>query len=126
MNKPTSFEEACVMIGKTPEQVLPEAALAVLTPREVLSRKVDTITKAINRPDYKPNHADTNEPKYWPYHEIIEDEDAPFGFRLVYRGCVCGHVFASLGARLPFETSEGAVYMGKTFAQLYKDLLTAE
>ncbi len=125
-HQPTSFEDACKIMGHNPDEVISQEAMKYLTPREVLSRKVDYITCCINGPEYKADHADTSEWKHWPAFNIIKDKKAPFGFRLSFYGCVCGYDFSNLGARLPFETEDGAIYMGETFTELYKELLVAE
>ncbi len=126
MNKPKSFEDACLIMGTTPEAVISEEARKYLTPREVLSREIDYITCCINGPNYKPDHKNKNEPKYWPSFYMVLDDSRPFGF------CLAAYVYifdfspSNLGARLPFATEEGAVYMSKTFADKYAELLVAE
>jgi hypothetical protein len=126
MNKPTSFAEACHMMGTTAEEAISEEARKYLTPREVLSREIDYITCCINGPDYKPDHKNTKDPKFWPWFHIILDDSCSFGFRLACYGDVYAHSGASLGARLPFATADGARYMGETFADKYAELLVAE
>ena len=126
MNKPKSFEDACLIMGTTPEAVISEEARKYLTPREILSREIDWITCCINGPDYKPEHKNTSEPKFWPWFHIVLDASSPFGFRLAYHVCVYGSSLSTLGARLPFATEAGAIYMGETFADKYAELLVAE
>lgn len=126
MNKPKSFADACLMMGTTPEVVISEKARKYLTPREVLSREIDYITCCINGPDYKPDHKNTREPKFWPWFRIVLDASSPFGFRLACNDCGYDHSYSSLGARLPFATEAGARYMGETFADKYAELLVAE
>lgn len=126
MNKPKSFEDACRIMGTTPEAVISEEARKHLTPREILSREIDYITCCINGPDYKPDHKNHSQPKYWPWFRIALDASSPFGFRLAYDGCGCDRSISALGARLPFATEAGAIYMGETFANKYAELLVAE
>lgn len=126
MNKPKSFEDACRIMGTIPEAVISEVARKYLTPREILSREIDYITCCINGPDYKHDYKNTIEPKYWPWFRLVLDASSPFGFFLEYFGHDADHGLSRLGARLPFATEAGAIYMGETFADKYAELLVAE
>ncbi len=126
MNKPKSFEDACRIMGTTPEAVISEEARKYSTTREVLSREIDWITCCINGPDYKPDHKKNSELKCWPWFRIFLDASSPFGFRLAFDAFAYGRSYSGLGARLPFATEAGAIYMGETFADKYAELLVAE
>ncbi len=79
--------------------------------------------RVFNRPDWKPDIADTKQRKHSAYANVIKDEEAPFGFRLSFGGYDCDDGCSALGARPEFERQENAVYVFKTFTSDYEGYL---
>ena len=120
--KLTTFAAVCAAMGKNEaEYAVPEAA----QPAEKAAinlEQVKLLTKAANG-DEKPNMADTNQWKYFPYFRIIPNGERPFGFRLAFDVCGRALVYANLGARPFFYLDSGnAVHAGKTFTEIYTEL----
>lgn len=59
------------------------------------------------------NMADTNQLKYYPWHNIIPDKKVPAGFRLSFDACRYVFSNASLGVRPYFNTNIDATHVGK-------------
>lgn len=78
--------------------------------------KLEFVAKAMNG-GWTPNWEDGNELKWLPRFKM-----APFGFD----GTVCGAwaAFSGTGSRLCFKTQKRAELAGKTFTELYKQMMT--
>lgn len=118
----TSYEEACERVGVEP---LTEERIKALElrPDEVARKKLEVITAALNE-GWSPDWNNTNEYKYYPYFYIEpRKHGADAGL-----SCTCAHntasnTHATLGSRLCFHDHETARYAGKTFTELYEQLL---
>jgi hypothetical protein len=104
------FEEAgvsasdyVILTDATPRQ-----AVNVCIDRLMLLQKVFNSGKKIDT-------SDTSQNKYYPYFNIIKDNDAPGGFRLSFVGSVYDDDGAGLGVRPHFIKREDSDYVGKQF-----------
>lgn len=118
----TSYEEACERVGVEP---LTEERIKALElrPDEVARKKLEVITAALNE-GWSPDWNNTNEYKYYPYF-YIEPRN-----RGAYAGRSCTHTdyaasltSAAIGSRLCFHEPDAARYAGRTFTELYEQLL---
>lgn len=85
--------------------------------------KLKLICKVFNG-DKKPNLADTDQYKYYPWAWIEEKEDGddrPFGFRLSFGVCVYGRSRAALGARPYLLDRDYVRHVFETFKQEYEE-----
>lgn len=85
--------------------------------------KLKLICKVFNG-DKKPNLADTDQNKYYPWawiEEKDEQDDRPFGFRLSFGGCDCGNSSAFLGARPYLLDREYVRHVFETFKKEYEE-----
>ena len=118
----TSYEEACERVGVEP---LTEERIKALElrPDEVARKKLEVITAALNE-GWSPDWNNTNEYKYYPYFYIAPRKyGAAAGLSCagtIYSASITG---ASVGSRLCFHDHETARYAGKTFTELFEQLL---
>ena len=116
-----SFDEACTRLAISNE--LPDvSAWPVNLQKHLTATYMLSKILEVNNGDWKPDLGDTNQWKYYPWFEIIKDGSS--GFRLSYRVCGCVSSRADLGVRLACKSSELAEFMGETFPEIYKDLLS--
>lgn len=118
----TSYEEACERVGVEP---LTEERIKALElrPDEVARKKLEVITAALNE-GWSPDWNNTNEYKYYPYFYIeSRKHGASAGLSYANTYSAASHTGALLGSRLCFHDHETARYAGKTFAELYEQLL---
>ena len=106
-----SFEDACIVLNKQPESLLP----AGLQPCDIAFIKLRIIAEALNE-GWQPDWSNYREYKYYPWFNM----DNGFSF-YVY---VYNSANSNVGSRLCFKSSDLAEYAGKTFTDLYKDMLT--
>jgi hypothetical protein len=119
-NLVTSFEEACTQLGISSE--LPDVSTFPENLRKhvIATYKLSKILE-VNNGDWKPNIADISQWKYFPWFRIISDGASGFG--LSFDGYGYDLALTGLGVRLACANAELAKFMGKTFTDLYKDLL---
>lgn len=122
MKKVTSFEEACTLLGIDPNALpdvsnLPEEFRNAI----ICQYKLMVITKAVNE-GKEPNWADNDEPKYFPWYEVVVDKSKASGFGLSFGGCACRYTHTTVGSRLSSTSREAAIYIGETFKDLYEGL----
>ena len=98
-------------------------------PDEIARRQLETITEALNE-GWKPNWADTDECKFYPWFYIEVSEVQTEGTNGAYAGLsfaitysAATHTAASVGSRLCFHDRETARYAGRTFTDLYAQIL---
>ena len=128
-NRVKSYADACKVLGIEP---MDEDSMKAqgFRPDEIARRQLETITEALNE-GWKPNWADTDEYKYYPYFYIevseVQTEDAHSGAAagLSYANAnyAATSALASFGSRLCFHDSETARYAGRTFTDLYAQIL---
>ena len=121
-----TFEDAC-KIRKIDPTALPEVSmLPVIHQKSIIAHyKLIIIAEAINN-GWQPNWNNSNEWKYYPWFEVKADKEHPagFGFSLTYY--VLWLTYTNVGSRLCFKTRDTAIFAGKQFAALYKDLMLLE
>ena len=128
-NRVKSYADACKVLGIEP---MDEDSMKAqgFRPDEIARRQLETITEALNE-GWKPNWADTDEYKYYPYFYIevseVQTEDDTYG---ASAGLSCAHTISAatyasayLGSRLCFHDRETARYAGRTFTNLYAQIL---
>lgn len=121
-----SFEDACKAVNIDPK-ALPEVSMlpAIHQKAIVAHYKLIIIAEAIND-GWQPNWNDSNEWKYFPWFEVEADEDRPAGFGFSYSYYDIWPSSTLVGSRLCFKTRETAIYAGKQFEDLYKDMMLIE
>ncbi len=118
----TSYEEACERVGVEP---LTEERIKALElrPDEVARKKLEVITAALNE-GWSPDWNNTNEYKYYPYFYIEpRKHGAAAGLSFTSTDTAASFTSAHFGSRLCFHDHETARYAGKTFTELYEQLL---
>ena len=129
-NRVKSYADACKVLGIEP---MDEDSMKAqgFRPDEIARRQLETITEALNE-GWKPNWEYTNEYKYYPYFYIevnevkTEDGDtfgASAGLSYAFAALAASRAFADLGSRLCFHNRETARYAGRTFTDLYAQIL---
>lgn len=121
---PKTYEEACALIG---EQPMNEKEMAkILRPDEIARRKLTTIAKALNGPDWAPDWHNRSQAKWRPWFWIkglIFGGDAAYG---AADGLACADsnaapslAAARIGSRLCFKTEALSDYAAETFLDLW-------
>lgn len=128
-NRVKSYADACKVLGIEP---MDEDSMKAqgFRPDEIARRQLETITEALNE-GWKPNWADTDEYKYYPYFYIevseVQTEDdtngADAGLSCAYTYGAAANTGAHFGSRLCFHDRETARYAGRTFTNLYAQIL---
>lgn len=133
-NRVKSYADACKVLGIEP---MDEDSMKAQGFRkdEIARRKLETITEALNE-GWKPNWADTNEYKYYPWFYIEVDEKqtkdgntygassgAPAGLSCALTYDAASGTCTDIGFRLCFHDSDTARYAGRTFTDLYEQFL---
>lgn len=125
-----SYADACKVLGIEP---MDEDSMKAqgFRPDEIARRQLETITEALNE-GWKPNWADTDEYKFYPWFYIevseVQTEDgdtdsASAGLSCAYSYSTASSTFAGVGSRLCFHDRETARYAGRTFTDLYAQIL---
>ena len=129
-NRVKSYADACKVLGIEP---MDESGMKAQGFRkdEITRRQLETITEALNE-GWKPNWADTNEYKYYPWFDIevsrVQTEDvdtlgASAGLSCADTNNAATNTNANIGSRLCFHDRETARYAGRTFTDLYAQFL---
>ena len=128
-NRVKSYADACKVLGIEP---MDEDSMKAqgFRPDEIARRQLETITEALNE-GWKPNWADTDEYKYYPYFYIevseVQTEDAASGAYVGLSFALTSYAAtltsAYFGSRLCFHDRETARYAGRTFTNLYAQIL---
>lgn len=113
-----TYADACAVLGIEPvnEDVLTKLGF---TKDEIAYRKLKTIAEALNE-GWRPNWADSNEYKYWPWF-VYNPASAGFSFASTLYAASYSHT--AIGSRLCYKTRELAAYAGRQFEGLYNDFL---
>ena len=118
----TSYEEACERVGVEP---LTEERIKALELRtdEVARKKLEVITAALNE-GWSPDWNNTSEYKYYPYFYIEPRKyGANAGLSYANTNYAASYTAADFGSRLCFHEPDAARYAGRTFTELYEQLL---
>jgi hypothetical protein len=124
-DKSITFSDVCAIAGvdechfATPDgQTAEDRALTC-------RRKLMLVAKVYNG-DWKPNVADTNQYKYYPWFRIVPDSNKSSGFGLSYLGCAYVSSGTGLGVRPYFKDGKTAAFVGQQFLAEYETLAQAE
>lgn len=127
-NRVKSYADACKVLGIEP---MDEDSMKAqgFRPDEIARRQLETITEALNE-GWKPNWADTDEYKFYPWFYIKVSEVQTEGTSGAYAGLsyastndAATDTYARIGSRLCFHDRETARYAGRTFTDLYAQIL---
>lgn len=128
-NRVKSYADACKVLCIEP---MDEDSMKAqgFRPDEIARRQLETITEALNE-GWKPNWADTDEYKFYPWFYIevseVQTEGAHYGasagLSCAYATDAATNTFAYFGSRLCFHDRETARYAGRTFTDLYAQIL---
>ena len=118
-----SYTDACNVLGIEPMNEQDMKARGY-RPDEIARRKLETITEALNE-GWKPDWNNTDEYKYYPYFYIKENAKAQgtAGLAGAYSNCAATFTNALIGSRLCFKTEAMSDYAGRTFTELYEQIL---
>ncbi len=116
-----SFEAACERLNRSTD--LPDVSMWPERLQKHLTAlyKLDAILE-VNNDGWVPDISDTDQGKYFPWFDIINDEDVAGGFRLSSSDYEFGRSYTRLGSSLACRSGELARWMGKNCAELYKEL----
>ena len=118
-----SYTDACNVLGIEPMNEQDMKARGY-RPDEIARRKLETITEALNE-GWKPYWNNTNEYKYYPYFYIKENAKAQgtAGLAFALTSNAATATYAYIGSRLCFKTEAMSDYAGRTFTELYEQIL---
>lgn len=119
-----SYEEACALIG---EQPMNEKKMAkILRPDEIARRKLTTIAKALNGPDWEPDWHNRSQAKWRPWFWIKglrfggnAPDVAGDGLAFASSDGTPSVADAYIGSRLCFKTEALSDYAAETFLDLW-------
>ena len=117
-----SYEEACERVGVEP---LTEERIKALElrPDEVARKKLEVITAALNE-GWSPDWNNREQYKYYPYFYIEPRKHSAFaGLSCTNTYYTASYANAAIGSRLCFHEPDAARYAGRTFTELYEQLL---
>ena len=116
-DKVKTFEDACKILGVSSK--LPDVSTFPVENQKhfIAQHKIITIIKALNE-GWKPNWSNSSEDKYYPY---FYQSPSGFGFSGAY--CDFWNASTSVGSRLCLKTEKLALYVGKQFEDIYKDII---
>ena len=111
-----TFEDACKKEGVDPLK-LPDVSMIPEDLRSAVINyyKLCIIYRAINN-GWTPDWSDFNQYKYYPWFSVLSSGSG-FDFTRTY--CSSAYAPAFVGSRLCTDTSEKALYIGKTFGEEY-------
>lgn len=114
-----TFEDACQVLGITPDDVL-HAAHSEYLKKDIASinayQKLIIITRALNE-GWEPNWNDEDEYKHYPWFYFNRPGFRFFSAAYLYTG-------SAVGSRLCFRSSELAEYAASQFLDIYKEFMT--
>ena len=117
-----SYEEACERVGVEP---LTEERIKALElrPDEVARKKLEVITAALNE-GWSPDWNNREQYKYYPYFYIEPRKHGAYaGLSCAGANYAASGTGAAVGSRLCFHEPDAARYAGRTFTELYEQLL---
>ena len=131
MDRVKTFEDACRELNIDPVKWLEENETNKMDAHVLAYLKLCIIAKAL-RGSWKPNWANTDEWKYYPWFKIVPavvgsaDNGSKLGVSVLNSLLVASDSNADYGGALASETEEIAIYFGKQFAEIWKEYLLAE
>jgi hypothetical protein len=108
-----SFEDACMVLGIKPEDLLH----TIGAPDETAYRKLKIIIRALNQ-GWTPDWNSSDERKWWPYFNLSS------GFGFSFSDYTYAYARTAVGSRLCFESEEKSDYCATQFLDLYKQFLS--
>ncbi len=112
-----TFEDACEHQGINVDDFISGCKNDTLD--EIAYKKLKIIARALNE-NKEPDWNNSSEGKYYPYFDMRSS--SVFGFSGT--NCDNWHTGTNCGSRLSFRTSKLAIYAGKQFTSIYKELFT--
>lgn len=114
-----TFDDCCIACGTTEEEFNKKFLAFGLDPDTLCFEKLKIVHKAINGPDWKIDHADKDQKKWFP---VFQVSSSGFGFS----GSFYSDDFtnADVGSRLCFETEEKSNYSAIQFKDLWEVFIT--
>ncbi len=117
---PKTYEEACVLVGELPMNE--EEMAKILRPDEIARRKLTTIAKALNGPDWEPNWYDCGQAKWHPWFWLrgMRFGGSAYGW-LAFADSLYATSLApaGIGSRICFKTEALSDYAAETFPDLW-------
>ena len=118
MDRVKTFEDACKELGRQPYNVDSLMKLG-LTKNDIAYQKMVVIVEALNE-GWKPDVCNSDVERWYPW---FKSNGSPSSF--AFSDSICGYVFATAGSgsRLALKSEQLAVYCGKQFLELWKEML---
>jgi hypothetical protein len=120
-----SFEEACAARGYDPAAILPDMSAMPVRHQAALqaTAKLYIIAEALNE-GWEPDWDDDGQYKYYPWFDLeVHKKNNPTGFRFYGSRYDYSGTYSTGGSRLCFRTRELSDYAGKTFVELYRNMM---
>lgn len=121
----SNFEEACAALGLDPLNILPDTSRMPEKHRKAIeaTAKLYVIAEALNE-GWVPDWNDDDQYKYYPWFDLEEHKkNNPSGFRFGDSNYAVAYSLSAGGSRLCYRTRGLSDYAGKTFTDLYRDLM---
>ncbi len=112
-----TFEDILAISGRTMEDLVNPND----TPDEIAYKQAKLIAEVYNEGEVL-DAGNTEQYKYYPWHEIAIDPSHSSGFGLSYYDCAYWFSSSFVGVRLCFKSSELAVDAGKKFIKIDEEL----
>jgi len=116
-NRIKTYEDACDELGIEPVDIQVMKSVG-FTDDEITYRKIKTITEVLNE-GWKPNWSNRDQKKWIPYFNTL----SPSGFAFDDTYYCYTYPYAGNASRLCFQSEELAIYAGKQFLDIWKDLI---
>ncbi len=122
LDKLKTWESICKVKGIDPIKSLPFQNPSNDTEEGVNAFfQISTIREVLN--DGKDADWSSNESKWFPWPDVIEDKTKPSGFGLSYYDYVVTYSYTSVGSRLSFNTREKAKHAFTYFQPVYEKFM---
>ena len=112
-----TFDDLCHACGTTEDEFEERWKRIPVDSQTVSFQRMKILSDAINQ-DWKPDHFNTDQCKWFPYFKV---SSSGFGFSGSSYDCDFTH--ASVGSRLCFESEVKSDYAGRQFTQLFQDFI---
>ncbi|MGN6601214.1 MAG: hypothetical protein ACTHK8_02120 [Ginsengibacter sp.] len=117
-----TWQEAFEAKGLDPEKMPDVSMIPQEYQKPVIAQyKLNVVADVLNE-GWEPDYTDWNQPKYFPWFEVVANKEKRSGSALSYLGCVSWLTVTFCGVRLSYRDRETAAYAGRQFTQLYQDL----
>ena len=111
------FDDILRLSGKTMNDIAKPGD----TDDEIAYKQIKLIAEVYNN-GRTLDAGNTNQWKYYPWHEVVKDASKPSGFGLAYYGYGVWFSYSNVSVRLCFVDKDDAIDAGKKFIDIYEKL----